>query len=144
MIGGSSPGRIWEFFTSPPRPDRLWVPPSLRSSGYQGLFPWMESGRGVKLTAHLHLVLKVNAWSNTATPQYAFMARYLVKHRDNFAFTFLNFTSITYFSEYFYIWYSLFRSSIFHTRNTHESWELCTKLPSEDLKVKAATWETNA
>jgi hypothetical protein len=33
MIGGSSLGRGWEFFSSLP------VPPSLLSSGYQGLFP---------------------------------------------------------------------------------------------------------
>jgi len=39
MIGGSSPGRGWEFFTSPPRPDWLWVPPSLLSSGYRRSFP---------------------------------------------------------------------------------------------------------
>jgi hypothetical protein len=31
-------------------------PPSLLSSGYQGLFTWDYSGRGVKLTTHLHLV----------------------------------------------------------------------------------------
>jgi len=29
------PGRGWEFFSSPSRPDRL----SLLSSGYQGFFP---------------------------------------------------------------------------------------------------------
>jgi hypothetical protein len=29
-----------------------------------------------------------NAWSYTSTPQYAFMAQCLVKHRDNFYFTF--------------------------------------------------------
>jgi hypothetical protein len=34
---GSSPGRGREFFSSPPRPDRLWSPPSLLSSGYQGI-----------------------------------------------------------------------------------------------------------
>jgi hypothetical protein len=27
-----------------------------------------------------------NAWSYTYTPQYVFMACYLVKHRDNFTF----------------------------------------------------------
>jgi hypothetical protein len=30
-----------------------------------------------------------NAWSYTSTPQYVFMAWCLVKHRDNFTFTFL-------------------------------------------------------
>jgi len=29
-----------------------------------------------------------NAWSYTSTPQYTFMAWCLVKHRDNFTFTF--------------------------------------------------------
>jgi hypothetical protein len=45
MIGGSSPGRGGEFFSSPPRPDRLWGPPSLLSNGYYGLF---TEGGGVK------------------------------------------------------------------------------------------------
>jgi hypothetical protein len=40
MIEGLSPGKGWEFFSSPPCPDRLCVPPSLLSNGYQGLFPW--------------------------------------------------------------------------------------------------------
>jgi hypothetical protein len=38
--GGSSPGRGWELFSSPPRPDRLWGPPSLPVGRYHGLFPW--------------------------------------------------------------------------------------------------------
>jgi len=46
----------WEFFSSPPRPDRRWGPPSLLSNGNQGLFPWGQSGRGVKLTTPLHPV----------------------------------------------------------------------------------------
>jgi len=48
----------WEIFSSTPRPDRLWDPPTLLSSGYQWLFPWGYSGRGVKLITHLHLVSK--------------------------------------------------------------------------------------
>jgi hypothetical protein len=30
---GSIPGRSWEFFFSPPCPDRLWGPPSLLANG---------------------------------------------------------------------------------------------------------------
>jgi hypothetical protein len=33
VIRGSSPGRDWEFLSSPPRPDRFWGPPSLLSNG---------------------------------------------------------------------------------------------------------------
>jgi hypothetical protein len=50
-----------------------WMPidsfVTLLSNGYQGLFPWGQSGRGVKLTTHLHLVPRSkNEWSYTSTP----------------------------------------------------------------------------
>jgi hypothetical protein len=47
MIGGSSPRRGWEFFSSPPCLDRLWGPPNLLFSGYQGFF-----SLGVKRLGH--------------------------------------------------------------------------------------------
>jgi hypothetical protein len=28
MVGGSIPGRGWEFFASPPYPDRFWAHPA--------------------------------------------------------------------------------------------------------------------
>jgi len=39
MIGGSSPGRGWEFFSPQPRPDRLWSPPRHLYNGYQSSLP---------------------------------------------------------------------------------------------------------
>jgi len=39
MIVGLTPSRGWEFFCTPPHSNWPWVPPSLLSSGYQGLFP---------------------------------------------------------------------------------------------------------
>jgi hypothetical protein len=38
------------FFSTPPRSDRFWGPPSLLCNGYREIFP-----QGVKLTTHLHL-----------------------------------------------------------------------------------------
>jgi hypothetical protein len=42
------------------------------------------SGRGVKLTTPLNFVPRSKNACCASTPQYAFMARCLVKHRDNF------------------------------------------------------------
>ena len=43
----------------PERPGRLWAPHSLLSSGYRGFFRWDYDGRGVKLTTHLHWLLRL-------------------------------------------------------------------------------------
>jgi hypothetical protein len=64
------------------RPERLWGPPSLLSTGYLGLKrPGREADHSPPSSAEVK-----NAWGYTSTPQYVFMAWCLVKHRDNFAF----------------------------------------------------------
>jgi hypothetical protein len=67
MIGGSSPGKGWEFFSSPPRPDRLWSPRGLVSIGYQGLHPWGKAAGSWSWPLHL-MPRSKNAWSYTSTP----------------------------------------------------------------------------
>jgi hypothetical protein len=48
--------------------------PASYQMGNRGSFPG-QSGRGVKLTTYLHLVLRSkNEWSYNSTPQYAFIA----------------------------------------------------------------------
>jgi hypothetical protein len=76
-MGGSSPGGGWQFFPSPPRPDRLWGLPSLLSNGYKGLFP---SGLCVKLSTHLPLVPRSRMHGAIPPlPQYPFVASCSVK-----------------------------------------------------------------
>jgi hypothetical protein len=88
MIGGSRHGRGWEFFFSPPRPQRLWGPPSLLSNEYQSLFPWRWSVRGVKLTTHLHLVPRSRmSGAVPAPPNTPPWRGAQLRHRDNFTFT---------------------------------------------------------
>jgi hypothetical protein len=73
-LGGSNPGRGWEFSSSPLRPDRLWGPRSLLSSGYQGSFPGGEAAGAWSWP------LTIMAWCSVKE-----------KHRGNFTFTLLTF-----------------------------------------------------
>jgi hypothetical protein len=78
MIGGSSPGRGWEFFSSPPCPDLHWGLPSLLSIGYEGALS-LEVKRPRPETDHVEVKC---AWSCTSTRQYASMTRCLVKNKS--------------------------------------------------------------
>jgi hypothetical protein len=77
------------IFSSPPCPDRHWDPPNL-SNGYQGLFPWGESGRGVDLNTHLRPVQRsrkcgsIHPLPNTPSWRSAL----IVYHKDNSTFLF--------------------------------------------------------
>jgi hypothetical protein len=52
---GSIPGGS-KIFPSAQLPGQNWDPLSLLSNEHRGLFPRGYSGRGVKLTTHIHLV----------------------------------------------------------------------------------------
>jgi len=91
--GSQPPPGGWEFFSSPSRPKRFWGPPRLLSNGYQGLFTRGWSGRGAKLTTHLHLLPRSKiSGTIPPLPQYVFMAWCSVqkKHRK-FTFVFIYF-----------------------------------------------------
>jgi hypothetical protein len=61
----------WTFFSAPPRPLRLWGPPSLQSNGYR------------RLTIHLHLVPKSRMrGAIPPLPLYVFMAWCFTSPRD--------------------------------------------------------------
>jgi len=56
-------------FSSPPRPDRLWGPPSLLSNEYERLFPWGVE-RSAREADHspLSSAEDRNTWSYISTP----------------------------------------------------------------------------
>jgi hypothetical protein len=73
------------FLSSPPRPNRLWGPPSLL---FRRGIKWPE--REVNNPPPFSAEVK-NMCSFHSTPPYIYTVRLLVKHRDNFTF-FLPFT----------------------------------------------------
>jgi hypothetical protein len=66
-------------------PERLWGSPSLPSNEYRGGSPWGQSGQGVELTIHLHLLSKSRMELYLHSP-YVFMTWCLIKLRDKFTF----------------------------------------------------------
>jgi hypothetical protein len=57
--GGGGWGGGRSFISSAKHLDQLWGPPSLLHNGSGGIFPSDTSGKGVKLTTHLHRVPKL-------------------------------------------------------------------------------------
>jgi len=79
----SRPDRGWEFFSSPPRPDRLRCQPSLISNGYSRYFLQWEKWTGREDDDVLPYSAEVrNPWSNTSIHPYVFMVWCLVKPKD--------------------------------------------------------------
>jgi hypothetical protein len=87
MIGGSSPGRDWEFFSLPPRSDRLWGPsqppirwvPGAPSLGVKR--SWCEADHSPPSSAEVKA-----ARSYTSIPNAPSWRGAQLKHRDNFTF----------------------------------------------------------
>jgi hypothetical protein len=82
MIDGSSPGKGWEFFSSPQCRDRLWRPPSFLPNRYQGaLSLGGRGGRGIHLVprSRMHGVIH-------PLPQYVSMVWCSVKAQGRLYF----------------------------------------------------------
>jgi hypothetical protein len=70
--------QLWEFFSSPPHPDRPWVPPFLLSNGYQGSYANAKTTGSWSWPLPSSAEVK-NMWNYTSTPSYIFLAWYLPK-----------------------------------------------------------------
>jgi hypothetical protein len=84
---GSFPGRGRDYFSLPPRPNRLWGPSNLLINGYRSSFLRGKAAGAWSWPLTFSQCQAWNAWSCTSTPPYVFMAWYLVNYRDNFIFT---------------------------------------------------------
>jgi hypothetical protein len=73
-------GRIWVSMGVDTQPPIQWVP-GILSLGVKR--PECEADDSPPSSAEVK-----NAWSYNSSPQYVFMAWCLVKHKDNFTFTF--------------------------------------------------------
>jgi hypothetical protein len=80
-------------------PVQLWGPLDLLLNGYWGTYPGVKWPGCEADHSPLSSAKVKNAWSYTSTPQYVFMLLCLVKHRDNFTFTF----SMIYYSSETYL-----------------------------------------
>jgi hypothetical protein len=75
------------YFSSPPHSDHLQGLPSILSCGYQGLFPLKQRWHSIYYLPPSSAKVK-NARSYTSTIWYVFVVWCLIKHRNNFPFTF--------------------------------------------------------
>jgi len=87
----------WEFFSSPPHPDRFWRSPSLLSNGYQGC----EADHSSPSSAEVK-----DAWSYTSTPPIIFHGvgcSVKIKHKNMYNFVWI--ITLYYYCYYYYYYY---------------------------------------
>jgi hypothetical protein len=80
MIGVQIPTEAGNFSLHHRVQNGSGAPSSLLSNGYQGIYPWGQSGMGVKLTTHLNLVPRLRMHGVIPpVSQYVFVAWCSVK-----------------------------------------------------------------
>jgi hypothetical protein len=87
---GSIPGRGSDFFSSPPRADRLWDPPNPLSSGCGGAVPPEVKLSRRETYTHRHLMLRLRTHGAILPlPHTSLWHDNVVNHRGKFTFTFI-------------------------------------------------------